>query len=270
MTAKKYKIPAEELRELATGYGGCIATDMITVDGREVRFMYREEPSNEQDSGWRFTSGFESEVYMADADNHGVYDVNTIANCDPDIIPHLDAPPGSAFERPDGGTFVAVDITPRSEEPRAASPRLHPDFPIAEGRFALTDEWTAELPGPFNRRTEDGDLVIWRPGLTFWIAVWGAEDGRSPEETLAWLLEGASPERKAQRVQQEGRLTRLTYRLQESDPERKPAAYVAIHGYVIGPESHVQISAYCDNPEAERLGAEVIASVRLANTPILH
>jgi hypothetical protein len=32
----------------------------------------------------------------------GLYDVNTIANCDPTIIPYLDAPVLSAFERQPG------------------------------------------------------------------------------------------------------------------------------------------------------------------------
>ena len=61
--------------------------------------MYREEPDNEHDSGWRFMSGFESDDYMGDASKHGIYDVNTIANYDSSIIPFLEAPPGSAFER---------------------------------------------------------------------------------------------------------------------------------------------------------------------------
>jgi hypothetical protein len=38
-----------------------------------------------------------------------VYDVNTIANYDPEIIPFLDAPVGSAFERENGtGLFAEV------------------------------------------------------------------------------------------------------------------------------------------------------------------
>lgn len=87
-----------------------MATDMITVEGRKVAFMYREEPDNDIDSGWRFMSGHESPEYMDDADNHGVYDVNTVANYDPDIIPFLDSPPGSTFERQNGvGPFVEVD-----------------------------------------------------------------------------------------------------------------------------------------------------------------
>jgi hypothetical protein len=106
---KKFRLEAREIKPLATGRGGCIATDMITVDGRKVAFMYREEPDNDVDSGWRFMSGFESDEYMDDAANHGAYDVNTIANYDPDIIPFLDSPPGSTFERENGaGPFVAV------------------------------------------------------------------------------------------------------------------------------------------------------------------
>lgn len=112
---KKFKLSANQIRDVATGHGGCIATDKITVEGERVRFMYREEPSNDVDSGWRFMSGYESDEYMNDAENHGVYDVNTIANYDPDIVPFLDAPIGSAFERPEGDQFVEVEFSPPSE-----------------------------------------------------------------------------------------------------------------------------------------------------------
>lgn len=72
--------------------------------------MYREDPDRDVDSGWRFMSGFEDEAYLNNPDNHGIYDVNTIANYDPDIIPFLDAPTGSAFEREGGvGPLREVD-----------------------------------------------------------------------------------------------------------------------------------------------------------------
>jgi len=97
---KRLRLNAADIQPVATGLGACIATDMITVDGKPVGFMYREiEPDNEADSGWRFLSGAEDQDYMDDADNHGVYDVNTIANYDPTIVPLLKSPPGSAFER---------------------------------------------------------------------------------------------------------------------------------------------------------------------------
>jgi hypothetical protein len=106
---KRFAKMAGDIRPLACGLGGCLATDMITVDGMPVRFMYRERPDNDLDSGWRFFAGGETDEYIDNPANSGVYDVNTIANYDPDIIPHLEAPEGSAFERDDADqSFVEV------------------------------------------------------------------------------------------------------------------------------------------------------------------
>ena len=98
---KNFKLRADQIRPLAEGYGACIASDMITVHGHKVGCMARSEPMEEADSGWDFTAGNESAEFMDNADNHGVFDVNTIANYDPDIIPFLNAPIGSVFERDD-------------------------------------------------------------------------------------------------------------------------------------------------------------------------
>jgi hypothetical protein len=109
MSNKKFKLSADEIEPLVHGIGGCIATDKITVEGFPVRFMYREEPNNKIDSGWRFMSGFESDDYMDDPRNHAVYDVNTIANYDPSIIPLLYEPVGCTYEKADGQEqFVLV------------------------------------------------------------------------------------------------------------------------------------------------------------------
>lgn len=75
---------------------------MITVKGNRVGYMYRQLPQNKCDSGWVFTAGTESQEFMDDANNHGIYNINTIANYDPEIIPLLDSPAGSAFERKNG------------------------------------------------------------------------------------------------------------------------------------------------------------------------
>jgi len=82
-----------------------MATDRIVVDGAQVGYMYRDKPTREQDSGWRFFAGDEDEQYMADLQRHGVYDVNTIVNYDPDVFPWLDAEVGSRFERGPEGAF---------------------------------------------------------------------------------------------------------------------------------------------------------------------
>jgi hypothetical protein len=96
---KKFRIPAHEVKPIAVGMGSCIASDRITVDGVPVGFMYRETPDNDLDSGWRFFSGDESQEYADDPEHFAIYDVNTIANYDPTVIPLLDSPVMSAFER---------------------------------------------------------------------------------------------------------------------------------------------------------------------------
>jgi hypothetical protein len=82
-----------------------MATDRITVDGAPVGWMYREKPIRDLDSGWRFFAGDEDDAYMSNLQRHDVYDVNTIVNYDPDILPFLDADVGSRFERGADGTF---------------------------------------------------------------------------------------------------------------------------------------------------------------------
>ena len=106
---KEFKLKADEIEKLVEGMGGCLATDMITVEGKKVHFMYREKPSNEMDSGWRFFSGYESDEYIADSRNTAVYDVNTIANYDREIIEFLHMSYNKAFERNDDGVFVEIE-----------------------------------------------------------------------------------------------------------------------------------------------------------------
>ena len=96
---RKFKLPAEQIKELVEPMGGCFATDHITVDGLPVGFMEREAPGFDPDSGWRFYSGVETEDYANNPDNTTIYDVNTIANYDPAIIPYLDSPVGTELKR---------------------------------------------------------------------------------------------------------------------------------------------------------------------------
>jgi hypothetical protein len=103
---KQFRLSAEQIRPLATGRGGAIASDRITVDGQPVGYMYRSAPRDQLDSGWAFLAGDETDAYMDESSNHAIYDVNTIANYDPEIIPLLDAPVGSAFIRTPSGLVL--------------------------------------------------------------------------------------------------------------------------------------------------------------------
>ena len=109
---KQFKLRADQIRTLVTGYGSCIATDRITVDGERVGYMYRETPHDRDDSGWHFFAGDESQEYVDNPSNLAIYNVNTIANYDPEIAPFLDEPPGTAWARDSAGRFVKDRIDP--------------------------------------------------------------------------------------------------------------------------------------------------------------
>jgi hypothetical protein len=99
---KRFRLRAEDIKPLAEGFGAALATDRIMVDGLPVGFMYRQKPDNPADSGWRFFSGDEDQDYADDPDKAGAYDLNTIANYDPSIIPLLISPVGSVYEKAPG------------------------------------------------------------------------------------------------------------------------------------------------------------------------
>lgn len=106
---KAFKLSAEQIAPIVLDRGSCVASDHITVDGRKVGFMYRRAPNDDIDSGWRFLSGLESSEFVDKPENFAIYDINTIANYDVEIVPLLDAPLGSAFERKkSGGPLVEV------------------------------------------------------------------------------------------------------------------------------------------------------------------
>ena len=108
MKERNFKLKAEEIKKLIEPMGSCIATDTITVDGLQVKYMDRNEPIDDMDSGWRFYSGKESQEYLDDAENSCMYNVNTIVNYDPAIMPYLDYPFGTELERIDGTNLFQI------------------------------------------------------------------------------------------------------------------------------------------------------------------
>ena len=108
---RNFHVKAEDMKNLLLdwdGANGCIATNRITVEGCNVGFCYREKSNGDWDSGWRFTAGDESDEYIDDPNNSGIYGLNTICNDDPDIIPLLHTPAPCAFERDENGVFQQI------------------------------------------------------------------------------------------------------------------------------------------------------------------
>lgn len=253
--AKKFKLAASAIKPLLKrNHGGCIASDRITVDGARVGYMTRDEPSRREDSGWLFVAGDETQDYMDDAKNFEVYDVNTIANYDRDIIPFLDAPAGSAFERIGDGPLQPCEGT-EPPGPDATPGWPPPGFPIVDGHHALTKTWSLTLPQPFARRIEDGSLVLWRPGITLWIAASTNDQRESQAVRLANLAEAISPGARDRHDHVAGGVTRMRYRITE-DAETLMALAIADAG-------HLQVAVYFDDPADEKIAERIVDSIAI-------
>ncbi len=121
---------------------------------------------------------------------------------------------------------------------------LNPDFPIIEGSYQMTEDWSVTLPTPFNRRVEEGELVIWKPGFTIWINVWNNDKSESQGERLHWIQESSSTNAFDEIIESSDSVSRYSYRLKEdSDDDREPAFY----GVGTGEGGHVQIVIYFDS-----------------------
>ncbi|WP_269530864.1 DUF2185 domain-containing protein [Chitinimonas sp. BJYL2] len=100
---KHYKLDPNQIRPLATGHGHCVVSDMVAVEGKPVGYMYRDEPEDAEDSGWRFFAGNESDAYIDNPKHFSLLDVNVVANFDETIIPLLNSPVGAEFDKEEGG-----------------------------------------------------------------------------------------------------------------------------------------------------------------------
>ena len=113
MGEKQFKIPRDQIKRLVPSMGGCLASDKILVDGERVGYMYRERREDDYDSGWCFFAGTEDQAYADNPRHFGIYNVNTVANYDQDIVPYLESDFDRAYERiPGTSKFREVPFVP--------------------------------------------------------------------------------------------------------------------------------------------------------------
>ena len=101
MAKKQFALRADQIKPLAKGRGGCLATDMITVNGCKVGYMYREQPDNDIDSGWAIHGRDRVAVVPGSTRTTSKSTMSTLSPItDQEIIPILERSRyGSAFER---------------------------------------------------------------------------------------------------------------------------------------------------------------------------
>ena len=113
MAEKTSSRQVEPIRPIATWRVGCLVSKLVRVAGHPLGLMYRQEPLGDVDSGWCFLAGSESKEFMEDPANRAIYPIDAIVDDDPEIIPLIDAPVGSAFRRDRAsGRFVEMEFAP--------------------------------------------------------------------------------------------------------------------------------------------------------------
>ncbi len=222
--------------------GFIIATKRVAEEEEKICFMYRESPMDPQDSGWRVFTGDESQAYVDNPDNSGLYQPAAILMIDSSIEPLLSAPIGSAFEREDA-----------TAEWRAADDFQFGGSDAIEAQ-QLGGGWHIEISGLFERYEEDeGDTVFTVEGRTVRLAIWDFSD-KAPDEVVSIHRDFISDRDQSEMPtlenfdNQADGITRLGFLVEESDEGR---AYKVLYGYtIIGTE--VAQGAYYFDAETDR------------------
>lgn len=87
----------------------CFVTRHVLEEGHRVGYLYREQPDNEKDSGWRILAGDETEEYMDEPENTKLVSLGAVLRVDDSIVAILDSPIGAVFQRNvESGKFERV------------------------------------------------------------------------------------------------------------------------------------------------------------------
>lgn len=82
-----------------------VVSKKILEDGFKVGYMKCEEPHDEEDSGWVFYAGDETDEYIDDMSNFALCYVNYLMNIDPSISGYLHNPQGTFLVKTSAGKF---------------------------------------------------------------------------------------------------------------------------------------------------------------------
>ena len=118
------------------------------------------------------------------------------------------------------------------------------EFSTVEGRYQMTKSWSINLPGKHKRRFAEGNLALWREGITHWIAVWNLPTDTTPAATLDWV-KSDKPEAIIEEFE-EARSGYLCWGFLQEE-KNEGANRWALYSYTIGQRGYVQMASYIDD-----------------------
>lgn len=93
---------------LAAALSYAVVSREVSREGAAVGFLYREAPVFEQDSGWRFFSGAESDEYVADAEHFDTLPLSDVLSAHPELSALMAEPEGAWEWDEEAQAFAAV------------------------------------------------------------------------------------------------------------------------------------------------------------------
>lgn len=88
----------------------CLVTRRVLEDGHRVGYLYRQQPDQEDDSGWRITVGDETQEYMADSKNCAYVSLGEVLSVDDSFRDLLGSASPCAYAREKStGEFEPVE-----------------------------------------------------------------------------------------------------------------------------------------------------------------
>lgn len=112
------KDKSKEMIKYIEHAGGCIVTKSLLEGESHFKWLFREEPVNEIDNGWRAFGAEDTEEYVNNADNLAICDFNTLVNIEPVILNVYEMPVGADLEFVEDSTGKYFIDTRNGEEIR--------------------------------------------------------------------------------------------------------------------------------------------------------
>ena len=137
--------------------------------------------------------------------------------------------------------------------------QLHPDFPVIEGKYQITNTWLISLDQKYNRRIEDGSMVIWRPGVTIWLVAWENNDNKSIKERIKNTKKDISNRAYDYLEKIDGNLGTVQYFLKE---EENGNIQIGLNGIIFNEGGQLQVSIYYDKSADEKLVKELFNGIK--------
>jgi len=146
----------------------------------------------------------------------------------------------------------------KEKENRMKKIELNPQYPLVENDCQMTNDWSVYLPGKFNRRIEDGSLVLWRPSFTIWTNIWNNDKNETVNKRRENVINSASKDKYDEEFVGEDSLF-YSYRLKENEGDKRVSAFYC---FAFGVNGHVQMAIYFDDENDLKWAKQIWKSLK--------